>query len=61
MPDISMCEGKDCPKKEKCYRFRAIPSEFQYWILPDKIHNCEYFWPIKKGMSLKERNIKFKG
>jgi len=26
MPDISMCENKDCPSKEKCYRFMAKPS-----------------------------------
>jgi len=29
MPDIAMCKGLDCPKKEKCYRFTATPSEYQ--------------------------------
>lgn len=29
MPDISMCEGKECPLKENCYRYKATPSE--YW------------------------------
>ena len=27
MPDIAMCEGKDCPIKESCYRFTATPSD----------------------------------
>ena len=29
MPDITMCEGKDCPLKETCYRYTAKPSEFR--------------------------------
>ena len=29
MPDITMCRGDDCPKRETCYRFTAIPD--QYW------------------------------
>ena len=31
MPDISMCEGGDCPKKEQCYRFTATPCQGQYY------------------------------
>ena len=23
-----MCKGTDCPMKESCYRFTAIPDEF---------------------------------
>ncbi len=26
MPDISMCRGGDCPKKETCYRYTATPD-----------------------------------
>ena len=31
MPDICMCNGEGCPPnyREKCYRFKATPSE--YW------------------------------
>lgn len=28
MPDICMCEDKECPTKDKCYRFLAIPDEY---------------------------------
>jgi hypothetical protein len=26
MPDISMCLNERCPRKAKCYRFRAVPE-----------------------------------
>jgi len=29
MPDITMCKGGSCSIKEKCYRFKAFPSEFR--------------------------------
>jgi hypothetical protein len=35
MPDISMCQNKECPSKEDCYRFTAKPSEWQAWSIFD--------------------------
>lgn len=29
-----MCLGTDCPWKNKCYRYRAIPSYPQWYIDP---------------------------
>lgn len=29
MPDMAMCSGGECPKKDECYRYRAIPNEFR--------------------------------
>ena len=29
MPDISKCKNETCVKKDKCYRFTCIPSEFR--------------------------------
>jgi len=29
MPDIEMCLNKDCTIRNNCYRFTAIPSEYQ--------------------------------
>lgn len=29
MPDIMMCASKNCTKRENCYRFTAIPNDFQ--------------------------------
>ena len=51
MPDISMCSGVDCPLKEKCYRYRAVPTEFRqsyFTVPPFKDGNCNKFWDISK-------------
>jgi hypothetical protein len=29
MPDLSMCTSEKCSKRKKCYRYMAIPSEYQ--------------------------------
>jgi hypothetical protein len=50
MPDISMCKGTDCPKKEQCYRYTAEPdSHWQSYFTspPTKDGECGYFWPDK--------------
>lgn len=52
MPDISMCQGKDCPLKEECYRYKATPSKFMqsYFGEPPydkKKKECDYYWPVK--------------
>lgn len=52
MPDITMCYGKDCPLKDKCYRATAAPNPYRqaYWCNSpvDKDGKCEYYWPIKQ-------------
>jgi len=52
MPDISMCDNKKCPSKEKCYRFKAVPNDYQTYadFKPEKNEDkCDAFWEIKKG------------
>jgi len=49
MPDITMCEGQDCPLKESCYRYTATPSEFRqsYFIDPpynEEKKECDHYW-----------------
>ena len=47
MPDITKCEGTDCPVKEKCYRFTARDSEFRqsYFVTPPyKDGKCDHYW-----------------
>ena len=50
MPDITMCEGTNCPVKERCYRFTAKPNEYQSYFMdvPGKIKDnkftCDHFW-----------------
>lgn len=52
MADISMCKGTDCPKKEKCWRFKAPINELWQAYLVDVPYNkktkkCELFWKFK--------------
>lgn len=55
MPDITMCNGRNCELKELCYRYTAKPSEFRqsYFLTPpikeiDGEKVCEYFWENEK-------------
>lgn len=50
MPDIAMCEGNGCDKKEKCYRFKATPSQWQSYsdFTPEEKGGCEYFIKFQK-------------
>ena len=57
MPDITMCEGNDCPLKERCYRFTATPNEYRqaYFVDPPYIDDeCTYFWELDKDNNSKE-------
>ena len=29
MADITMCCNRDCPIRNKCYRYRAVPDDYQ--------------------------------
>lgn len=57
MPDISMCTGEGCPRKETCYRFTAKPSELRqsyFMKAPIKEDNtCEYYWPNENDRTKK--------
>lgn len=50
MSDISMCEGTNCPVKEKCHRFTAKPDEYQSYFadVPGEIKDgkftCNMYW-----------------
>ena len=52
MPDITMCEGINCPLKMKCYRFLAKPDDLQSYFVDtpyDKeTKQCEHYWGIYK-------------
>ena len=51
MPDISMCDGKNCPVRDKCYRFTATPTPMRqaYMTFPRKDDgSCDEFWDNSK-------------
>jgi hypothetical protein len=46
MPDITMCPGARCDKKDSCYRHTATASTpYQYWAQFDP-EDCKQYWPI---------------
>ena len=55
MPDISMCQGRNCPQKETCYRYKATPDKYwQSWAEFDTAREedglpCQYYWEWYKG------------
>jgi hypothetical protein len=50
MPDISMCNNKECSLSLKCHRFTAIPSEYRQTYAsfkPNEDGECFNFWDNK--------------
>ena len=50
MPDISMCINTECPLRQSCHRYTAIPSEyrqayttFKYRLINDNHIACDGF------------------
>jgi len=57
MPDITMCEDKECPLRNECYRYRAIPNEFrQYYFCesPRQNDDCIEFYKIPDRARIKD-------
>lgn len=55
--DISKCEGTNCPLKETCYRFRAIPNEYRqsYFMEPPfKDDKCDFYLKIDGSLKINE-------
>ena len=55
--DITMCRGDKCPRKDKCYRYTAKPSDMlqTYFVTPPyKLDwsECDYFW--NNGKEIKD-------
>jgi hypothetical protein len=47
MPDISKCNGNNCPIKEKCHRYTITSSFRQYWTnfeFNNVTQSCVGFW-----------------
>lgn len=57
MPDIAMCSNKKCKLKESCYRFKAIPCEWQSYSKFKPVKDrCEYFIEVLNTDLIKENN-----
>ena len=56
MPDITMCSGGECPAKNKCYRYTAMPSKYMQSYFEAPPHSegdigCIYFYEDKRSSS----------
>lgn len=54
MADITMCAGKGCDFKEKCYRHTAPKSKFnQSFFIASPIDKgkCDYYWNTEVNVS----------
>lgn len=49
MPDITMCTGDKCPKKESCYRFTAKADARQSFFAAPPVNGkgeCRHYWEV---------------
>lgn len=54
MPDITMCQDVECPKRKECYRYTAIPDNLMqsYFTVSPRITDCDYFMNNKNRRNL---------
>jgi len=61
MPDITMCEDKDCPSARQCYRHMAIANELRqsYFLgrVRDSTGTCQYLMPVRPGDRLRPDRV----
>ena len=46
MPDIVMCPGAGCNKKDTCYRHTATPTKPYQVQVQQAPEDCTHYWPI---------------
>jgi hypothetical protein len=47
MPDITMCNGKNCNLASTCLRYKATPSKYSqnyFTEAPIEDGKCDYYW-----------------
>lgn len=55
MPDITMCLNNQCPSREHCYRYRAVPSHFTQvyaaFMVVEGRDRCNSYWPMRDDIA----------
>lgn len=49
MPDIAMCINIECPIRDNCYRYRAIPSQYLQSYSKFEKTNCIHHLALDIG------------
>jgi hypothetical protein len=48
--DVTMCPGGACPRREGCYRYRALASARQDWLVTPPFDpvtgTCSLYWDL---------------
>lgn len=62
MADITMCSGKNCSMKNRCFRYTATADKYrQSYFATPPINNgkCHYFWdnPQMTSKEIKENEF----
>lgn len=55
MPDMKMCQNKECPLKNICYRFLAIPDkrgQDYFDSSPSGGEDCEHYLKLQEDDKL---------
>ena len=42
-----MCNNDNCSKKDKCYRYLAVPDMYWQTFAHFKDKNCNFYWPVR--------------
>ena len=57
MPDITMCDDKNCGIRFKCYRYMAEPDEYRQSFFVGLVREynepCKHFVKIEEGDKLR--------
>lgn len=57
--DIRMCDNKECPSKEECFRFKAIPNPWRQsyagYSVKEGEDKCDSFWQVKENDNIKTK------
>jgi hypothetical protein len=56
MPDIAMCPGVNCPKRNECYRYMAISDPIQVYVdfrYDHERRQCDSFIKIESNKRIK--------
>jgi len=59
MPDIVMCRNPTCEKKNECWRYMAIPSQYQCYMEFKNICKSptyQWFYPID-GRPIRKEDV----
>ena len=56
-PDIAMCKGEGCERKDTCFRYLATPNEYRQSYVVANPKDCDHYWECPNKSILRRMNI----